>query len=118
MSALFAQFSHLIIVCLIFHSVPFVDVVNTVNYISVTWEKDPMSFIDSECTCTAAEQLTAIILDVARRHIPVTAVRERPSTHPWLSDRCVHAVARKQAAYGTADYQAEVRRCSDVFRHE
>ena len=75
------------------------------------------SFIGSECTCAAAERLTAILLDVARRHIPVTTVRERPSTHPWLSDRCVHAVARKQAAYGTADYQADVRRGSDVFRH-
>ena len=27
-------------------SVPYVDLVNTRNYISVTWEKDPMTFID------------------------------------------------------------------------
>ena len=75
-------------------------------------------FIDRECTSTGAEQLAAITLDKARRQIPVIVVRERPSTHPWVSDKCVEAVARKQAAYGSPEYQAEVLRCSDVLRNE
>ena len=75
-------------------------------------------FIDRVCTSTGAEQLTAMILDMARRHIPIIEVRERPSTHPWLTDKCVEAVARKQAAYGSPEYPAEIQRCSDTLRNE
>ena len=75
-------------------------------------------FIDCECTSTGAEQLTTMTLDMARRHIPVTVARERPSTHPWLSDKCVEAVARKQATYGSPEYQVKAQCCSDVLRNE
>ena len=75
-------------------------------------------FIDRECASTGAEQLTAITLDMARRHIPVIVVRERPSTHLRLSDKCVEAVARKQAAYGSPEYQVEFQRCRDILRNE
>ena len=63
----------------------------------------------------AADNLTNHILDTARRFIPMRAITEHKSSHPWLDDECRKAVRRKGEAEGTDSYTSECQRCSETI---
>ena len=59
-----------------------------------------------------AARVTELVLQTARRFIPVrSATCFRPS-HPWLNERCIDLVRRKQAAEGLATFHEVVAECS------
>ena len=66
----------------------------------------------------AASAFTDFVLQAARRFIPVETLPLKKSTHPWLTDSCKHLVRAKQAAEGTADYDAKAAECSAGLLHE
>ena len=52
------------------------------------------------------------------KHIPRTTIKNRKSTHPWLNDRSKAAIARKNAAEGTARFEEERNKCMQVLNEE
>ena len=65
-----------------------------------------------------AERLTKIILDLAGDSIGKRTITEQKSTHPWLNERAVAAIARKDAEAGTSREQQAIIDCSGVLRDE
>ena len=64
---------------------------------------------------TAVETFTQHVLTTARAFIPYRRLRERKSTHPWITPACEAAVHKKIAAEGCPHYEEECRRCSAVL---
>ena len=54
----------------------------------------------------AAAKFTHHIICTARRYIPVRLQSFRPSSHPWLNDRCFSLIQSKIDAEGTPEYAA------------
>ena len=65
-----------------------------------------------------AEFMTNAILEAARACIPVKKVRERKSTHPWVNERVMKLVRRKNAAAGTAVFKEAMQECSAGLKEE
>ena len=59
------------------------------------------SWLESTDPNSGAQQLTDLILDCARHHIPQRTLREHKSTHPWVNERVIKLVEAKRAAEGT-----------------
>ena len=77
------------------------------------------SFLDRCADTNAAQdQLTAYILQTARRYIPVETNTLKKSTHPWMNDRCLALVAAKRAAEGTTEYKKKLHECSEGILEE
>ena len=68
--------------------------------------------------CEGASILTETILSMASNYIPKRFLQERKSTHPWLNDRAMRAVAAKQAARGTDRELEEQANCSACILEE
>ena len=60
----------------------------------------------------AADHLTKTIASVAEQCIPQRQLRERKSTHPWLTDETEQLVEAKRAAEGTSDERKAAEACS------
>ena len=67
---------------------------------------------------SAAKNLTEYLLTAAKRHVPKRFLEERKSSHPWVNDKCKHALEAKQAAEGTPGYKDAAERCSATFTTE
>ncbi len=76
------------------------------------------SWIDHCCVDDACERLMTVLLNNIRKHIPTTMISERTTTHPWLNNRCLEAIAAKRDAEGTDLFQDAARKCSDVLFEE
>ena len=77
------------------------------NYKRADWEKlraelecTDWSFIQRLSTDEGAKRATEIILDLAMGSIGKRTLAEKKSNHPWLTERGVEAVARRDAAQG------------------
>ena len=68
----------------------------------------------------AVAVFTDIVLTHAKAHIPFKELKLQKSTHPWLNDRRMRLVAEKVAAFGTPDFQAKQKLCSEglLKKHE
>ncbi len=60
----------------------------------------------------AAENFNKTVLDVAQECIPQKELRERKSTHPWLTMEVERLVGAKQAAEGTDREREAAEACS------
>jgi hypothetical protein len=76
------------------------------------------SFIGSLGASEAAQEFTSCILSCAERSIPQRTLKERKSTHPWLTVRAVKAVQEKHVARGSVHEAAAVLDCSQVLFEE
>jgi hypothetical protein len=65
---------------------------------SISWE--PLA---TRTASEGATLLTNVILDCAAEAIPMREVSAKTSTHPWMNDTAIAAVARKLSAAGTPD---------------
>ena len=96
------------------------------DYKAAPWERIcddladmPWNDLFSTTTCdNAALLFEERLTDVIRRWIRCRKSRVRVSTHPWLNDRCRHAIGEKLAAKGTDHEVFERDRCSQVLREE
>ncbi len=66
-----------------------------------TLSEQDWSYIETEDTNAAAARLTNEILGIAQERIPKRTLRDKKSTHPWLTDRVIELVQAKQEAVGT-----------------
>ena len=60
----------------------------------------------------ATTKLTNYLLERARAYIPVRMVSFRPSSHPWLNERCLTLIQEKMDAESTVAYAAKQLACS------
>ena len=89
------------------------------NYIEVDWESLQKKLAETAWSWSAeidpdkgAEELTNTILDLAKSCISQRLLLERKSTHPWLNDKILALVERKQESIGT-DAESHARdQCS------
>ena len=72
-------------------------------------------YLASGSVDTAVETFTRHVLNTSRAFIPYRRLRERKSTHPWITPACEAAVRKKIAAEGCPHYEDECRRCSAVL---
>ena len=68
--------------------------------------------IADQSTSAAAQWITDAILRSARSCIPLTTLRSRKSSHPWLNDRFVALVDAKRAAEGTPPEKETTLACT------
>ena len=66
----------------------------------------------------AAEVFTEVVSQVVRRNVRCNISRMRVSSHPWLNDRCRHAIDAKINARGTADEADAREQCSATLLDE
>ena len=66
----------------------------------------------------AASTLVRDILVVCRECIPTRISREMRKSHPWMTQRCVNALAEKASLENTSGYDDACRRCGDIIRRE
>ena len=66
----------------------------------------------------AAAKFTDHIICTARRYIPVRLQSFRPSSHPWLNDRCFSLIQSKIDAEGTPEYAAKQYACTKGMLEE
>ena len=65
----------------------------------------------------AVQRFTDLVLNTARKHVPVTTRVAQKQTHPWLNERCRNLVAEAQAAQGTHQHGDKLKQCSQgVFQ--
>ena len=76
------------------------------------------TFIESLDANAATEQMSTIILAAMDDCIPQRILKERKSSHPWLTDRAVHAVKAKHAARRTDQEQQAATECSRILLQE
>ena len=65
--------------------------------------------IADQCTSAAAKRITDTILRSANSCIPLTTLRSRKSSQPWLNDRSAALVDAKRAAEGTPLHASQYR---------
>ena len=61
---------------------------------------------------SGAQRLTQAILELAAYYIPQRILRERKSTHPWITEAVLKKVLDKRAAEGTEKEQECRKKCS------
>ena len=95
------------------------------NYTKADWarlqdllEDHDWSFLLELDTSAGAEKLTETILAYANEAIGKRLLKERKSTHPWLTDKAVKAVAERDAAAGTDGETYAVLECSRIMKEE
>jgi len=66
----------------------------------------------------AAVHISDKILALAERSIKKTIIQERKSTHPWLNEAVLQAVASKRAAVGTPQEAELAKSCSEIIKRE
>ena len=64
-------------------------------------EEEDWTVITSLTADDAAAHLSSRVLALAERSIQKAVIRDRKSTHPWLNDTVLQAVAKKREAEGT-----------------
>ena len=69
-------------------------------------------------TSAGAAKLTSTILELATEAIGKRLLKEKKSTHPWLTDRAVEAVSVRDAAAGTENELIAVLECSRIMKEE
>ena len=65
---------------------------------------------------SATEVFTRELMRLVEQFIPKRTVTEEKREHPWLTERCRQAVARKRAAAGTSDFPKLRDECADELR--
>ncbi len=63
----------------------------------------------------AALALTSRILEIARKHIPMKTVSDRPYKHPWVDKQCCELLKAKHDAIGTPDFPRARDACTAGF---
>ena len=61
------------------------------------------SFLETCLADYGAKHFTEVLLRLVERHIPKKVLKETKSTHPWVNDRVMDLVRRKQQAAGTCE---------------
>ena len=74
--------------------------------------------LDTASPSEGAELLTRLILECAERAIPTREMEIKASTHPWMNDIALGAVAAKQAAAGSHHAAATAKACSKTIAKE
>ena len=67
---------------------------------------------------TLSQHINDVILDVATLCIPTEELRQRKSTHQWLTKEMQHLVRVKQVAEGTPTERLAAEECSKVILEE
>ena len=52
------------------------------------------------------------------KHIPRKVVETKKSTHPWLNNRCMNAILRKNDSEGSAHFERDRLNCISVLGEE
>ena len=81
-------------------------------------EEEDWTSIEAMSTDDAANHLSKRVLELAEKSIQKTIIRDRKSTHPWLNDTVLQAVANKREAEGTPEEAARAETCSEVVKRE
>jgi len=55
---------------------------------------------------------------MCRKYIPYQQIDEVKRSHPWLNDKCAHAIAKKNACTDTTAYEAAAKECTTVISEE
>ena len=76
------------------------------------------SFIQAAPPEEAATKISEIVLNLAGEIIGKRTLAEKKSTHPWLTERAVAAVAARDAADGTGGEPEAIIECSRVLKEE
>ena len=91
------------------------------NFASADWERLQVMLQDADWTEVGnrdtdkgAEALSSQVLDIAEACITKKCVIERKSTHPWLNDNVLLAVAAKRDAEDTSLERQRAKECSRV----
>ena len=53
-----------------------------------------------------------------QKHIPYRKTIQKKSSHPWINSRCEAAIASKNAAEGTSDFEDKRLKCAKVLAEE
>ena len=53
-----------------------------------------------------------------QEHIPYRKTIQKKSSHPWINERCKEAIAKKNTAEGSADFEAQRKKCTEVLAEE
>ena len=53
-----------------------------------------------------------------QKHIPYRKTVQKKSSHPWINARCEDAIAKKNAAEGSDDFEAQRKKCSETLAEE
>ena len=76
------------------------------------------SFIDQATVDDAERFLHNSLFIILRRHIPERLLVERKSKHPWINERCLHAIQNRNATAGTPEAAAASIACSRLLFEE
>ena len=74
--------------------------------------------MDTDGPDEGAQKLTEKVLEACRECIPIKALKEHKSSHPWLTDEVMNLVAEKQMAEGTEEEDAAREACSKGILEE
>ena len=72
----------------------------------------PMDFVDVDA---AERYFHDNVVAILGRHIPRRVISERKSSHPWINDRCLEAIAVKNASLGAVDFASKAVSCSAIL---
>ena len=76
------------------------------------------SFLGDLVVDEAASRFVSTILEFCRRCIPTRVCVEKRKSHPWMTKRCVDALAERANFENTDAYTDACRRCGDIIREE
>ena len=69
-------------------------------------------------TNAGAERVTEVILQLPNEAIGKRLLKEKKSTHLWLTDKAVQAAADRDVAEGTGNERLAVLECSRIMKEE
>ena len=81
-------------------------------------EEEYWTFITSLSADDAAVHLSSRVLELAKKNIQKTVICDRKSSHSWLNDSVLQAVAKKKEAEGTPQEKNLAKECSEVVKRE
>ena len=95
------------------------------NYNKADWEmlqdsinEEDWGFLQAMHPSEGAAKLTEVILEMAEQAIGKRTISEKKTTHPWLTERAVQAVAKRDTMAGTELEKDAVLECSRIMKED
>ena len=93
------------------------------DFAKANWKALHATFKDVDWSCffqdlnadDAASNLTAYILSISKRYIPLKVIVDKPYKHPWIDDRCRQLLKDKHDAIGSPDFPQARDACTSGF---
>ena len=76
------------------------------------------TFMDGASVDDAERYLHESLFRILRQHIPERTLLERKSAHPWVNERCLQAIQRKNESAGTENFSATSLECNRILFEE